>query len=133
MAAHRLKMHFKALSPGAMMNGSSVLEKYCAKRYGKDYIKSATDGPAQLVSCSDRLKSVYEKLGLKYVLLIALLTAYGMLGGLIFWHIEGPFEEQMLLDRRQQNMEVRFRWCAFEVMSSGIMYFNYATVSAAMR
>ncbi len=110
MAAHRFKMNLKALSPSAMMNGSSVLEKYCAKRYGKNYTQSETDGQTKTrhVSCADRLKSVYEKLGIKYVLLIVLLTAYGMLGGLIFWHIEGPFEQQMLLERRQQNMEVRF-------------------------
>uniref|UniRef100_A0A0N5ADM2 Ion_trans_2 domain-containing protein n=1 Tax=Syphacia muris TaxID=451379 RepID=A0A0N5ADM2_9BILA len=51
------------------------------------------------------LKILYERLGLKYILLLVVLLAYGLLGGLLFYNLEAGNERTMISIRTHESIK----------------------------
>lgn len=51
------------------------------------------------------LKYIYTGFGAKYILLLLMLIAYALIGGLIFYYIEAPAEKAYVYDLQKVNLQ----------------------------
>ena len=61
---------------------------------GREHLRART-----VPLCAKIMLQAYHKYGLKHVLLIGAFALYVLFGALIFVLIEGPYEQQLLVDR----------------------------------